>query len=293
MVEAFVTTIYRKDEYVGAALVLAHSLRKHGTKKKLVVMVTSDVSKLAREMLGKLFDQVVEIKYIEGEVVGNHGGKRFKHMYHEWLHQSFTKYRVFELEEYKKVVLLDADMLALDNLDEVFELKPPAGICSAIKQKEEDWHGKKIPKSKIRESLDEYGIRGCFLLLRPSKKDLNRILDIIDDPDKSNKSKSSHIGPDERVITEYFWDEWTHVSSAYGCTSWKTEEIDNPPKLLHYVTEKPWSSPNDWPDFRPWKEEAEAVIEELGKESERFFGYRNKSKESDQSKESKNSEQKS
>ena len=50
-------------------------------------------------------------------------------------------------------------MVAVGNPDEIFGLATPAGICSII-QEGDKMHGKKIPKTMVRKSLSNYGIRG-------------------------------------------------------------------------------------------------------------------------------------
>ena len=62
-------------------------------------MVAKDVSDAGRTALGKVYDEVVEVEYLEG-IVHGHGGKRFKQMYENWLSKCFTKYHAFELTQY-------------------------------------------------------------------------------------------------------------------------------------------------------------------------------------------------
>ena len=65
------------DEYVPGALVLAYSLKKVKTKARLVVMVTKDVSEKARNQLKLIFDDIVEVPYVEAKAYQK-DWKRFK-----------------------------------------------------------------------------------------------------------------------------------------------------------------------------------------------------------------------
>ncbi len=253
---AYVTTIFGGDTYVGAAMVLAQSLRNYGATAKLVIMATEDVSAEAKTALATFYDSVVDINTIEVALPAQlHGGKRFKNMY-TWLPRCFTKLHAFELEGFAKICLLDADMVAVGNPDQIFELRAPAGICSVVTEAE-GLHGKRIPESILRKSMFSYGMRGCLLLLEPSKTEFAKIMTaIIDDP--TTIESRGYIGPDEKMLTEYFWKRWTNVSNAYGCTSWKTEDVV--PILLHFVSEKPWNATQDWPDFRIWWAVADAIV---------------------------------
>lgn len=277
---AFVTTIFGGDTYVGAALVLAQSLRQHKTRARLIIIVAEDVSANGKDALKKLYDAVISIQSIEIKLPAQrHGGKRFQHMY-QWLPRCFTKFRAFQLEEVdgiplSKICLLDADMFAVANPDRIFELQTPAGICSRAEDSQA-LHGRRIPEALLRASMNDYGIRGCLLLLTPSREEFTNIFQHIyqhpeclgDDPTDS-KSRPSYIGPDERMLTRYYWKKWIGVSSAYGCTSWKTNGIR--PIFLHFVSEKPWNATQDWPDFRLWWKVADDIVTKKGSDLAVFF----------------------
>ena len=65
------------DEYVPGALVLAYSLKKVKTKARLIVMVTKDVSEKARNQLKLIFDDIIEVPYVEAKAYQK-DWKRFK-----------------------------------------------------------------------------------------------------------------------------------------------------------------------------------------------------------------------
>merc|ERR1712142_667507 len=56
--EAYVT-LATNDDYAIGALVLGHSLHSVGTTRKLVIMITEDVSWDVRPMLNNVFDEVI------------------------------------------------------------------------------------------------------------------------------------------------------------------------------------------------------------------------------------------
>ena len=110
---------------------------------------------------------------------------------------------------------------------------------------------------------------GCLLLLTPSKTEFDRLEEEVKSLSNSSSSGDSFVGPDERLITEHFFMDWIHVSSAYGCTAWKTDGLT--PIILHYVSEKPWNSTKDWPDYKVWWDTAEEVIKTHGEDLRTFF----------------------
>ncbi|XP_036869375.2 glycogenin-2 isoform X2 [Manis javanica] len=113
--QAFVT-LATNDVYCQGALVLGQSLRNHMATRKLVVLITPQVSSLLRVILSKVFDEVIEVNLIESA---------------DYIHLAFlrrpelgvtlTKLHCWTLTHYSKCVFLDADTLVLANIDELFD----------------------------------------------------------------------------------------------------------------------------------------------------------------------------
>lgn len=119
---AYATLVMLGDKYVSAAIVLAHSIRKLGSQADLVVLVTPDVSDDGKAVLRKFYDHVIEISYV---TIPNWRTKFQKHR--KYLELVFTKFHVFDLVQYKKILLIDADALVLQYPDHLFSLNAPAG----------------------------------------------------------------------------------------------------------------------------------------------------------------------
>nr|XP_053773103.1 glycogenin-2 isoform X1 [Desmodus rotundus]XP_053773104.1 glycogenin-2 isoform X1 [Desmodus rotundus]XP_053773105.1 glycogenin-2 isoform X1 [Desmodus rotundus]XP_053773106.1 glycogenin-2 isoform X1 [Desmodus rotundus] len=113
--QAFVT-LATNDVYCQGALVLGQSLRNQRATRKLVVLVTPQVSRLLRLILSEVFDEVVSVDLIDSA---------------DYVHLAFlrrpelgvtlTKLHCWTLTHYSKCVFLDADTLVLSNVDELFE----------------------------------------------------------------------------------------------------------------------------------------------------------------------------
>ncbi|XP_076158669.1 glycogenin-2 [Alosa pseudoharengus] len=98
------------------ALVVGKSLRHYGTSRRIVVMVSPNVSLEARRPLECVFDEVLQVNVLDS-------GDR-AHL--SWLGRpelgvTFTKLHCWTLLRYRKCVFLDADTLVLSNIDELFE----------------------------------------------------------------------------------------------------------------------------------------------------------------------------
>ena len=109
---AYVSMICGGDAYVPGLETLGRSLLETGTRIPRVALVTRDVSPGARAKLGAQGWRLREV-----EPIGNPRGDvllpRFANV--------FTKLRVWELDDYDKVVFLDADTIVLQNIDELFD----------------------------------------------------------------------------------------------------------------------------------------------------------------------------
>ncbi|XP_027463598.1 glycogenin-2 isoform X4 [Zalophus californianus] len=103
--QAFVT-LATNDIYCQGALVLGQSLRNQRATRKLVVLITPQVSSLLRVILTKVFDEVIEVNLIDSA---------------DYIHLAFlkrpelgvtlTKLHCWTLTHYSKCVFLDADTL--------------------------------------------------------------------------------------------------------------------------------------------------------------------------------------
>ncbi|XP_066879400.1 glycogenin-2 isoform X4 [Kogia breviceps] len=112
--QAFVT-LATNDVYCQGALVLGQSLRDQRATRRLVVLVTPQVSGLLRVTLSRVFDEVIEVNLIDSV---------------DYIHLAFlkrpelgvtlTKLHCWTLTHYSKCVFLDADTLVLSNIDELF-----------------------------------------------------------------------------------------------------------------------------------------------------------------------------
>ncbi|KAK3358953.1 glycogenin-1 [Lasiosphaeria hispida] len=106
------------DTYLPGALVLAHSLRDAGTKKKLAILVTLDtVSAEVVTQLKAVYDYVIPVSRVRTERPAN-----LYLMNRPDLHSAFTKINLWRQTQFRKIVYLDADVLAYRAPDELFDL---------------------------------------------------------------------------------------------------------------------------------------------------------------------------
>ena len=245
---AYVTLIMLGDRYVPAAIVLAQSLRKLNTKADLVVLVTNDVSEQAQNVLLTYFDHVINITYIH---VRNWRTKKQSHR--KYLDFVFTKFHLFNLVQYKKILLIDADAIVLKYPDHLFSLNAPAGcylkdkdlfitydklgnyvLPSNLKIK---WyneycdccgHGKLIPKSDTDDVIlnrHNSGIGGGLMLLEPKKGELEEIIKDVTHGKGWDLVSNKFVWPEQQYLTYRYSGKWTGINPRFfglqGYPHWK------------------------------------------------------------------------
>ncbi|CAK1544497.1 unnamed protein product [Leptosia nina] len=109
-------TLATNDSYGLGALVLAHSLRRLGSAYPAVVLITPSVTDAMRERLQAVFAEVITV-----DVLDSQDAAHLALLQRPELGITFTKIHCWNLTQYEKCVFLDADILVVQNCDELFE----------------------------------------------------------------------------------------------------------------------------------------------------------------------------
>ncbi|XP_061553024.1 glycogenin-1-like isoform X1 [Phycodurus eques] len=113
--EAFVT-LATNDGYAKGAMVLGCSLRDHHATRNLVALIGPHVTESCRQALRSIFDEVRLV-----DVMDSGDAAHLALMQRPDLGVTFTKLHCWTLTHYDKCVFMDADTMALSNIDELFE----------------------------------------------------------------------------------------------------------------------------------------------------------------------------
>ncbi|XP_027366507.1 inositol phosphorylceramide glucuronosyltransferase 1-like isoform X1 [Abrus precatorius] len=120
--EAYVTLLYG-DEFLLGVRVLGKSIRDTGSKKDLVVLVSDGVSDYANHLLqadGWIVEKI--------SLLANPNQVRPKRFW-----GVYTKLKIFNMTNYKKVVYLDADTIVVKNIEDLFKC---GKFCANLKHSE-------------------------------------------------------------------------------------------------------------------------------------------------------------
>ncbi|KAI9679774.1 MAG: glycogenin glucosyltransferase [Caeruleum heppii] len=214
-------TLLTSDDYLPGAMVLAHSLRDAGTTKKIVIMVTSDtLSASTIDQLKRLYDDVVPVARVTNKLPAN-----LFLMNRPDLHSTFTKINLWRLHQYRKIVYIDADVVALRAPDELFEVESTFAAAPDI------------------------GWPDCFnsgvLVLNPNLGDYYALLALA-------QRGISFDGADQGLLNMHFRD-FHRLSFAYNCTPSGNYQyapayrhFQSSISMIHYIgTDKPWRQGRD------------------------------------------------
>jgi hypothetical protein len=263
---AFAWLLMLGEDYLPGVLVSAHSFRRVETKVDLVVMVTPDISPGAKKILAGIFDYVVDVPYIEVKTKPMRTRKQSE--LYTWISKSYTKWNVLGLTNYSKVCLIDADLVTLKNIDELFELSAPAAVFKSSYERLLDpyknpKHGSIISKKQIWSGLTKPSfVATAYMILLPTSKEyLEGLIKMIKDSQPYGFPKCFY-GQDEQAISHYMSCykkgpqlNWTAMDPMYGFNIGKYDMLQKgqAPLVIHYINKpKPWVTKDSWSDLDIW-----------------------------------------
>lgn len=218
--EAWVT-LATNDSYALGALVLAKSLKRSGTTRKTVIMITPEgVSDPMKYQLSSMFDEVVDVNALDSRDKIN-----LALLERPELGITFTKLQCWNLTQYSKCIFLDADTLVMKNSDELFN------------------------RSELSAAPDA-GWPDCFnsgvFVYTPSTETFSRLME-------HAASQGSFDGGDQGLLNTFFSDWATkdiskHLSFLYNMCATATytylpafKHFGHNVKIIHFIgTSKPW-----------------------------------------------------
>ncbi|MCD7458751.1 hypothetical protein HAX54_039052 [Datura stramonium] len=109
--EAYATVLHSSGTYVCGAITLAQSLLRTGTKRDLILLLDNTISEPKRAALIKAGWKLRFIKRIRNS-------RAEKNTYNEY---NYSKFRLWQLTDYEKIIFIDADIIVLRNIDILFK----------------------------------------------------------------------------------------------------------------------------------------------------------------------------
>ncbi len=222
MTNAYVTTLTKGDAYVPGVEALGRSLERTGSPHPKLLLVTADVSSSARQHLAERGWRIHQVDPIENP---NPDKQQF---FPRFAH-TFTKLRAFALEGFAKLVLLDADTIVLQNIDDLFE-RP--SIAAA-------------PDFLLPDRFNS-GV----MVIEPDAGTFARMMDALATAD-------SYDGGDQGFLNTFYPDWYVspaahRLPAGYNMHQFIYQfvrahptllpQLEQEAKIIHYTVQKPWLS---------------------------------------------------
>ncbi|KAI8577408.1 hypothetical protein K450DRAFT_252284 [Umbelopsis ramanniana AG] len=260
---AWAVILTTANKYVDGIAVLAHALKKHASKYPLVVLYTPET--VPNKVVARLSSYgctMVAIEAIKPLTAVEYKFERFA--------ETWTKLRVWEQTDYDRLVLMDADMLPLQNMDELMTMPLTTNVvaachaCTCNPQKISHYPSNWTPANCAYTGCDpkagtsnppsldkrDYFNSG-LIVLSPDQEIFQSMLDKL----FHAKDLNIYSFPDQDFLNEIFKDRW--IPLAYSYNALKTLRTSHSPmwrlgnvKNIHYILTKPWDvDPSSEPDI--------------------------------------------
>lgn len=224
-------TLLSDDSYIFGVILLNKSLKDEKSKYPLEVLVTPNVSAPILNILDQLKLKYTIVDAITNDKMTQYNSKintRFAKIWHLCL----TKFELFRMTQYDKIVYLDADVMVLKNLDHLFEYPH---LTSALDGEYYNiWP-------------NEPHFNAGVMVIEPNKEEYNKLIEFSKDT-VDNWNKKMCVA-DQEILNMYFSD-WNnkpelHLNKYYDVfASYIQEEdikdIEDNCYFIHYIGRKPW-----------------------------------------------------
>lgn len=255
MKAAWAVVLTSTNNYIKGVLALKYALHElHKSQYPLLVLYTNAVVPEVIELLKQIGCIVKEIDPIHPKGKVDYKAERFI--------DTWTKLAVWNQSEYDRLVLLDADMLPLQNMDELmdFNLLPnshwiaAAHACVCNPQKIVHYPSSWVPEncaythadtsacvdtSSLNNKLDYFN--SGLIVLSPDTQKFNEMVNYLN----SISDLNIYPFPDQDFLNEIFRGKWKHLPYVYNALKtlqwchapmWDIQKVKN----VHYILTKPW-----------------------------------------------------
>lgn len=260
------TTLITNTAYLTGLLTLDYSLKKHGSKYPLVALYTDTFPEEGHRALDARGIPKQHIKYLLPTRHKDYtNDPRF--------YDCWSKLTPFSLVEYDRVVQLDSDMMALQNMDELMdlELDPPslrgtgdrvfaashACVCNPFKKPHypKDWIPENCAFTSQHNTPDDAQVHGApataglgmpnggLQVVNPSTDVYQLILNQLEE-----ESTLAYDFADQSLLSDVFYGRWVALPYVYNALKtlqlegvhhqiWRDDRVKN----IHYIlSPKPW-----------------------------------------------------
>jgi hypothetical protein len=188
MNNAYVNLIYNDDDndFINI-LVSINSLIKSKTSYDLILLYTLDVPQYKINILKKYFTKIIRVEYILPK-------NKLAFRFGDRIKASCTKFAIFNLIEYNKIIYISNQLFINKNIDKLFQNKVPSGII---------YKNKNSGKKELANT--------SILIIKPSENIYNKLLDNVDNFDNIKNIYKMDID-----ILNIIFHNWYYIDNKYN-----------------------------------------------------------------------------
>lgn len=225
-------TLLSNDSYLFGVILLNKSLKDTNAQYPLVVLATTDVSKPVLNILEQLGLKYKTVEPIQSDEMLQYN-MTINNIFAKTWYSCLTKFELFNMIEYEKIVYLDADILVLKNLDHLFK-------CPHLTSALDGEYFNIWP--------DDPHFNAGIMVIEPNIEEYQKIMDFTTTEALTHWNKLQCIA-DQEILNMYFndWNNNTnlHLNKYYDIFApyIQEEQIDDIKEncyFIHYVGRKPW-----------------------------------------------------
>ena len=234
-------TLLTNNSYIPGVVLLKESLRRVRSKYPLLCLITEDVDQKGKELLTNLkinFRKIDKIKTPDN--IMQHNLKVSKERALHWK-DVLTKFNIFNLIEFDKIIFLDADLLIWKNVDHCFDMPHMTAALDG-------------EYSNLWPLFPHFN--AGFIVIEPNVdlfKDICLFANNLDTDKVKNFAGKDYVIADQEILNLYYKD-WKdekekHLDKYYNvfpphCPRDCEQDLLDNGYFFHFVGMKPWNSLN-------------------------------------------------
>lgn len=228
-------TVVVNDEFIVPTLVLGHSLRTFSCQKNMIAFISNDVSGGAVRALQSVgwetrLVEEMDCNWLDAKMGGNRNSGFFAKPLGKRIRGTHTRFKAWNYTEFSKIIYLDADVMLMTNIDELFDI--PNDFAAA---------------PCARPTTIDPCFNAGLMVFRPDSNHYELIMKTW-----FKTAEEDTCIHDQDLLTIYFVDagNWKVLPYAYNVRI----SLYRPMKTFHFACcrpPKPWSA-----ECRPGRKEA-------------------------------------
>ena len=224
-------TLLSDDSYIFGIILLDESLKRVNTQYPLEVLVTSNVSAPILNILDQRQLKYKIIQPLKFDQLFKHNIAINNRFAKNWVF-TMTKFELFKMTDFDKLIFLDADIMVLKNLDHLFN-KPHLTAA--------------IDGEYFNIWPDNPHFNAGLLVIEPNIEEYNNLINFV--TNFSIDSTTTTCIADQEILNAYY-NQWItstdlHLNKYYNIFAPyiqdnQVEDIKQNAYFIHFIGRKPW-----------------------------------------------------